>query len=157
MMTDVSSSRTVDMILQALFAYTTCANKPVRWGWTAVLHLYSHVSMWRPLNLLFNQKNGTLIFLTCSDTSVVTQWGVICWDSGVIRKSTISCESFSFNVLSLDMSHQIILPGIAMWRCRKMPSDVVLRTAQHLLQRQNKTKPKIYTYTLLSVAWWLLL
>ena len=29
MMTDVSSSRTVDMILQALFAYTTCANKPV--------------------------------------------------------------------------------------------------------------------------------
>ena len=30
MTTDVSSSRTVDMILQALFAYTTCANKPVR-------------------------------------------------------------------------------------------------------------------------------
>ena len=25
-----------------------------------------------------------------------------------------------------------------------MPSDVVLRTAKHLLQRQNKTKPKIY-------------
>ena len=66
---------------------------------------------------------------------------------GVIRKSTISCESFSFNVLSLDMSHQIILPGIAMWRCSKMPSDVVLRTAKHLLQRQNKTKPKIYAYT----------
>ena len=43
MMTDVSSSRTVDMILQALFAYTTCANKPVRWWWTAVLLLYSHV------------------------------------------------------------------------------------------------------------------
>ena len=30
MMTDVSSSRTVDMILQALFAYTTYANEPVR-------------------------------------------------------------------------------------------------------------------------------
>ena len=27
MMTDVSSSRTVDMILQALFAYTTCAKQ----------------------------------------------------------------------------------------------------------------------------------
>ena len=65
-----------------IFAYTTCANKPVRWWWTAVLLLYSHVSMWRPLHLLFNQKNGTLIFLTCRDTSVVTQWGVICWDSG---------------------------------------------------------------------------
>ena len=82
MTTHLSSPRTVDMILQALFAYTTCANKPVRWWWTAVLLLYSHVNMWRPLNLLFNQKNGTLIFLTCRDTSVVTQWGVICWDSG---------------------------------------------------------------------------
>ena len=30
MMTNVSSSTTVDMILQALFAYTTYANKPVR-------------------------------------------------------------------------------------------------------------------------------
>ena len=81
-MTDVSSSRIADMNLQALFAYTTYANKPVRWWWTAVLLLCSHVSMWRPLNLLFNQKNGTSIFLTCRDTSVVTQWGVICWDSG---------------------------------------------------------------------------
>ena len=81
-MTDVSSSRIADMNLQALFAYTTYASRPVRWWWTAVLLLCSHVSMWRPLNLLFNQKNGTSIFLTCRDTSVVTQWEVICWDSG---------------------------------------------------------------------------